>query len=293
MRKAPLALMLAALAAGIPPALAEDEARPAESAPLPVNAWPPLDETPGPLQGPWCAPELMALPGEACAYVPAQEASGPRTLIIYLHGVIQPDSGRQWIQERRAARVGARHGVAVLIPRGRRGLGPKPIREWWGWPTTMEAQRVHEARMVAEWEAARAELESRTKKPFERVLVFAFSSGAYFATSLLMRGRLGVDGYALFSGGSGAEHHAQAGARTKRRPKVFVAWGAGDPQHGDQEALAEVLGKLRWPSKSMGSARAGHAMTDAQVDEAMKFLSAKGELVRTDERRADVGAPAR
>lgn len=221
---------------------------------------------------PWCAPELVTLPGEVCAFTPAKEAPGPRTLVIYLHGVIQPDSGWQWAQQRGAARAGARHGLAVLMPRGRRGIGPKTMEDWWTWPTGVSAQKTHEDAVVAEWDAARAELERRAGQRFERVLVFGFSNGAYYATSLAMRGRLPVQGYAVFAGGSGAPYLARSGARTNPRPPVFVAWGAKDSAHRDQVELARMLKQLRWPSKSLGSRRAGHAMTDAQVEAAVRFL---------------------
>ncbi|WP_437895391.1 alpha/beta hydrolase [Sorangium sp. So ce124] len=223
----------------------------------------------------WCAPELASLPGEVCAFLPAREAPGPRVLVIFLHGVVQPDSGWQWAQQRGAARAGARHGVAVMMPRGRRGIGPKAMEDWWCWPTASAAQAAHEDALIAEWDAARAELERRAGGRFERVLVFGFSNGAYYATSLAMRGRLPVDGYAAFAGGSGARYLQRAGAQTKLRAPVFVGWGGKDPAHQDQVALAKMLRRLKWPSRSLGKPRAGHAMTDEQVDKAFAFLSGR------------------
>jgi predicted esterase len=207
-----------------------------------------------------------------CAFTPAKESPGPRTLVIFLHGVIQPDSGWQWAQQRGAARAGSRHGFAVLMPRGRRGIGPKTMEDWWTWPTAVAAQKGNEDAIVAEWDAARAELERRAGRRFERVLVFGFSNGAYYATSLALRGRLPVQGYAVFAGGAGAKYLERAGAKTKPRVPVFVAWGAKDSAHRDQVALARMLKRLGWPSESMGSKRAGHAMTDAQVEAAVRFL---------------------
>jgi len=168
--------------------------------------------------------------------------------------------------------VGARYGFAVLMPRGRPGIGPKTMESWWAWPTAAAAQAAHEDALVAEWDAARAELERRTGKPFERVFVFGFSNGAYYATSLAMRGRLPVQGYAVFAGGSGAKYLERAGAGTKQRAPMFVGWGGRDPAHRDQEALARMLRRMKWPSKSLGQKRAGHAMTDEQVTQAVAFL---------------------
>ncbi|WP_437333374.1 alpha/beta hydrolase [Sorangium sp. So ce394] len=293
MRSLAMVLSLAALlAAGAPASASGDgaghpsaEAPPADapSADAPPADAPSADAPPGDAPAPpqaaaaarWCAPELAALPGEVCAFLPAKAAPGPRVLVIYLHGVVQPDSGWQWAQQRGAARAGARHGVAVMMPRGRRGIGPKTMEDWWCWPTATAAQATHEDALLAEWDAARAELERRAGARFDRVLVFGFSNGAYYATSLAMRGRLPVDGYAAFAGGSGARYLERAGAQTKARAPIFVGWGGKDPAHRDQVALAKMLRRLKWPSRSLGKPRAGHAMTDDQVDQAFAFLSGK------------------
>lgn len=254
-----------------PPAAAPAASAPPVAAPMASAPASPQDAA----AARWCAPELASLPGEVCAFLPAREAPGPRVLVIFLHGVVQPESGWQWAQQRGAARAGARHGAAVIMPRGRRGIGPKTMEDWWCWPTASAAQTAHEDALLAEWDAARAELERRAGGRFERVLVFGFSNGAYYATSLAMRGRLPVDGYAAFAGGSGARYLQRAGAQTKLRAPVFVGWGGKDPAHQDQVALAKMLRRLKWPSRSLGKPRAGHAMTDEQVDQAFAFLSGR------------------
>ncbi len=223
----------------------------------------------------WCAPELSTLAGEVCAFVPEKPAPGPRTLILYLHGVVQPDTTAQWNLQRGAARVGATYGHSVIMPRGRRGIGPKTMEHWWTWPTSVDARRAHEDALIAEWSAARAALEQAAGKPFERVYVFGFSNGAYYATSLAMRGRLDVAGYALFAGGSGASYHEIEAKQGKRRAPIVVAWGAGDPSHDKQKALAKMLKRLQWPYLELGRRRAGHAMTDEQVEKALVFLGAR------------------
>ncbi|WP_434042814.1 MULTISPECIES: alpha/beta hydrolase [Sorangium] len=292
MRSIAMGLSLAALLAVGAPASAEGDEASARSAgasapaplaadaPAPPQAAPPAADAPAPPQAApaaarWCAPELASLPGEVCAFLPAKEAPGPRVLMIFLHGVVQPDSGWQWAQQRGAARAGARHGVVVMMPRGRRGIGPRTMEDWWCWPTATAAQASHEDALLAEWDAARAELERRAGGRFERVLVFGFSNGAYYATSLAMRGRLPVDGYAAFAGGSGARYLERAGAQTRARVPLFVGWGGKDPAHRDQVALARMLRRLKWPSKALGKPRAGHAMTDDQVDKAFEFLIGK------------------
>ncbi|WP_437764674.1 hypothetical protein WMF27_34075 [Sorangium sp. So ce281] len=283
MRSLVTVLPLAALLAAGAPASAKGDGTSPPPASAPAASAPPaaapLASAPASPQDPaaarWCAPELALLPGEVCAFLPAREAPGPRVLVIFLHGVVHPDSGWQWAQQRGAARAGARHGAAVIMPRGRRGIGPKTMEDWWCWPTASAAQTAHEDALLAEWDAARAELERRAGARFERVLVFGFSNGAYYAASLAMRGRLPVDGYAAFAGGSGARYLQRAGAQTKLRAPVFVGWGGKDPAHKDQVALAKMLRRLKWPSRSLGKPRAGHAMTDEQVDEAFAFLSGR------------------
>ncbi|WP_441291436.1 alpha/beta hydrolase [Sorangium sp. KYC3313] len=283
MRSLVTVLSLAALLAAGAPASAKGDGTSSPPAAAPTASAPPaaapMASAPASPQDPaaarWCAPELASLPGEVCAFLPAREAPGPRVLVIFLHGVVHPDSGWQWAQQRGAARAGARHGAAVIMPRGRRGIGPKTMEDWWCWPTASAAQTAHEDALLAEWDAARAELERRAGARFERVLVFGFSNGAYYATSLAMRGRLPVDGYAAFAGGSGARYLQRAGAQTKLRAPVFVGWGGKDPAHKDQVALAKMLRRLKWPSRSLGKPRAGHAMTDEQVDEAFAFLTGR------------------
>ncbi|AKT37666.1 alpha/beta hydrolase [Chondromyces crocatus] len=232
----------------------------------------------------WCAPELEELADEVCVFSPTREASGPRTLVISLHGVISPNSGWQWAQQRGAARIGARYGATVLMPHGRQGIGPKGMESWWAWPTADAMQKAHEDALIAQWDAARATLEQRDGRRFERVFVFGFSNGAYYATSLALRGKLPVDGYAVFAGGSGAKYLELAGQRTKQRAPIFVAWGGKDKAHRDQQALASLLKRLKWPSASLGAPRAGHTVTDAQVTKAMAFLSGK-------EKATDAGRP--
>jgi len=220
----------------------------------------------------WCAADLETLPSEVCAFEPSKPAAGPRTLVVFLHGVVKPETSWQWAQQRGAARAAAQHGFTVIMPRGRRGVGPPGMEDWWTWPTSAAAQGAVEDLVIAEWTAAQALLEKRAGKPFDRVWIFGFSNGAYYATSLAMRGRLPVAGYAAFAGGSAAPHLRRAGASTKRRARFYLAWGEKDPAHRDQVKLAAMLGALRWDAKARGSRRAGHAMTDAAVAEAVAFL---------------------
>jgi predicted esterase len=246
----------------------------------------------------WCAPELESLSNDVCTFASSHPSSGPRTLVIFLHGVTQPGSGWQWTFQRGAARIAEARGLTVIMPRGRRGHGPKGMEDWWTWPTSQKAQQAIEAEILAEWAGAERELETKLGQKFERVWVFGFSNGAYYATSLAMRGRLAADGdpnhpvadgYAAFAGGSGASYLKAAGKVTKDRPPFFVGWGGKDPKHGDQQELAEMLKDLRWPSKSEGAKKAGHTATDRQLTDAVAFLGGR-ESSATSEAAADSDA---
>jgi predicted esterase len=212
---------------------------------------------------------------EVCAFVPDVPSMGPRTLIIHLHGVIQPDAPLQWNQQRIAAKVGASYGFTVIMPHGRRGIGPTGMEHWWAWPTNIDTRSKFEKALVAEWLAAKSELEKTSGAPFERTYIFGFSNGAYYATSLAMRGVVAVDGYALFAGGSGAPYHEFEGRKTKNRVPIAVAWGEADPSHEKQEDLVKLLSRLRWPSISLGHAHTGHTMSDLQVAEALGYLGSR------------------
>jgi len=232
----------------------------------------------------WCAPELTTLKNDVCSFTPADVPSGPRTLVIFLHGVTEPGSNWQWTFQRAAMRIATSKGFSVITPRGRRGIGPKGMEDWWTWPTAETAQQKVESDLLAEWTEAKEELEAKSGAKFERVWIFGFSNGAYYATSLAMRGRLAddgdakhpiADGYAAFAGGSGASYLKLAAAKTKTRPRFFVGWGGKDPKHGDQEELAAMLHDLGWPSKSDPAKNAGHTATDRQLSDAVAFLSGK------------------
>lgn len=223
----------------------------------------------------WCAPELQTLAHEVCAFVPEEKGQrAKRTLIVYLHGVVQPETTSQWNQQRGAARIGAKYGFTVMMPRGRRGIGPTNMEDWWTWPTAIDTRQKYEEALLKEWAEGREALEKQAGAPFERVYVFAFSNGAYYATSLAMRGRLEVNGYALFAGGSGSPYHEVEAKKNKLRVPIAVSWGEGDPSHPKQVDLAKLLKRMRWPYQAFGHRRAGHAMTDEEVLESLTFLGA-------------------
>lgn len=244
----------------------------------------------------WCAPEVEELSEGVCyAPAPAQtvavadagasdpeesEAVGPegsaagrqrpKCLIVFLHSLIRDETTWQWEQHRMLARAAKTLGVSVVMPRGRLAIGPGRSRNVWAWPTSPAMQTEHEEAIVEQWAELRRTLEQR-EGAFDKVFVFGFSNGAYYAASLAMRGRLDVQGYGVFAGGSGGKYQRIMGQRATVRAPVFVGWGSKDPAHGDQEALVRLLSDLHWPCRSQ-SARVGHMVTDSQLASAVHFL---------------------
>jgi predicted esterase len=225
----------------------------------------------------WCAPELETLPGDVCFFAASPPEGTRRTLVIFLHGLVQHGAGWQHDQQRGIARGAKRLGFAVLAPRGRRGAR-RNDRSMVAWPTSADAQAKHEGEVVAEWTAARALIEERQGAPFDEVFVVGFSNGAYYAASLALRGRLAVDGYAVFAGGVG--HGA---ARADARVPIFVAISGKDDTADDARALAAMLKKYGWPH--LAETRAvGHMIADVHLDHALAYLRERKRALTVDAR---------
>lgn len=228
----------------------------------------------------WCAPELHSV-GEANCYwlTPAAQEettaeparTGPRTLVIFLHGLTGDGSKWQWDRQRMYVRLAKQHHFSALMPRGRKGIGPGRDPDVWAWPNSQRAQGEVEGEVLADLAAARAGLEKRAGK-FDRVFVFGFSAGAYYATSLMIREKIEVDGFAAFAGGSGNEYEKLLAQRVKRRVPMFVGYGKQDPDRKRQQTLAKMLQELDWPHRVM-PADVGHTVTNAQIEGALEFLS--------------------
>jgi predicted esterase len=222
---------------------------------------------------PWCAPELEALSPTMCVYSAENavgKASEPRTLVIFLHSLVGVNSGWAWEQQRLMVKSAKAYGLTALIPRGRPGFGPGRDPSVLAWPTAQKLQQEYEDSVLAEWADARRELEHRTG-PFARVLLFGFSNGAYYATSLALRGRLDVDGYGAFAGGTGGKYGRLLASRSKQRVPIFVGYGTKDPAHGDQVELVRMLREIGWPHRAKPE-RIGHTVSDAQIRAALAFL---------------------
>lgn len=225
----------------------------------------------------WCAPELETLAHSVCLYVP-QRAMPQKTVVIFLHSLVGRGTNWQWEQQRTMKQAADRHGFAVLMPRGRLGLGPGGAADVWAWPTAQRTEAAVEESLIAEWNAARAAAEKR-HGAFERELVFGFSSGAYYAASLALRNPIGAEGYGVFAGGSGSKWKAANAKSVTDRPRVFVGYGTKDPSRRDPQAYARLLKELDWPHR-LDSAPVGHTVTNEQLKRAFEYLTAEPKKKR-------------
>lgn len=227
----------------------------------------------------WCAPEIERVGAANCYFLapraPGQSEPGGGTLVIFLHGLTGDGSTWQWDQQRTFVRLAQTHHFSALIPRGRKGIGPGRDPKVWAWPNSKRAQAEVEREVLSELAAARQSLEQRAGK-FARVFVFGFSNGAYYATSLMLREKLDVDGFAAFAGGSGNEHERLQAKSVKRRIPMFVGWGTKDPDRKRQQELIRMLQELAWPHHAVG-ANVGHTVTPKQIEEALEFLGRAGK----------------
>ena len=237
------------------------------------------DATPVAPAGPWCAEEFETLQGEVCLFTP--ESATPATaLVIFLHGVVKEGTDWQYNQQRAAARVARQNGFVVLMPRGRLGAGSQRFFDHWNWPTSVAGQKLYEREVLDEWRSARAIVEQRRERPFERVYVFGFSAGAYYAVSLALGNRFAANGFAAFAGGGAAKDSARRLARVRPRAPIYVGWGLKDKARRDPERLVKVLKAAGWPHKASARRGVGHAMTDSQAKDAMSFFEGKRAVKR-------------
>jgi predicted esterase len=218
-----------------------------------------------PNPNPWCASELESLASEVC-YIDGRRDGSRKTLVIWLHGVIPPGTNWSHNHQRMLTRIAKATNIEMLFPRGELGTS------LYGWPGTAAAQEKSEQELSDQWMTAKRELEKRDGRRFDEVFVFGFSSGAYFASSLAMRGRLDVDGYATFAGGQ-----AQPVAPTpvEHFAPVFVGVCANDSTTASHSrAFAGSLAAAGIP-RLVNEQPVGHDLSGAHFIQALGFLRAK------------------
>ena len=218
---------------------------------------------------PWCAPEVTELSDHVCYFDGGTPEDGRHTLVIYLHGMLAATPGFQYLQQRAMALHAKKHGFTVLLPTSPRTPGG------YLWPTSAAAQKEQEAGVIAGFAAARAKLEERLEHGFDEVFVVGFSSGAYYASSLALRGALDVDGYMVLAG-AGTWGHRE-GAQIKRAP-VFVGVSAADKATApDSRGFAGTLAQLGWPYR-VEERQAGHMVDWTFMAHGIAWLRGKTAL---------------
>ena len=248
-----------------------------------AGAAPSVSTSSVPVTTDWCIEGLSVLDEDVCYVLPRLAPGRPRRLIVYLHGIIPPvpDSAPKRSVQTAVLRASVRAGVAALVPRGRRGVGPAGARDWWAWPTTSRAIGELAPSIVARWSAAKAKLEGIVGMPFERTYLAGSSNGAYFLAALVVRGdELGdafpIDGFAAMSGGAfGA---AAPGGLSRIRPRPFyVGFGAYDEEsRANARLLVAALRAAHWPVRD-AEHPLGHGANEVYLDEAIEFWMAAEE----------------
>ena len=225
----------------------------------------------------WCIEGMTALDEDVCYVLPPLAEDRPRQLLVYLHGIVPPlaVSVQKQTVEGAVLRAATRAGVAAIVPRGRRGIGPEGARDWWAWPTEPATHAKLVKELVTRWAAAKNKLEGIAGAPFARTYLAGSSNGAYFVAALLMRGdcdALGfpIDGYGAMSGGAPGGRGADALAGRPPRP-FYVGFGAHDEESKrGARALASVATASRWPVK-LSEHPFGHGAREVYLDEAFAF----------------------
>lgn len=211
----------------------------------------------------YCAPEVSELSHHTCFFDGGTPADGRRTLVIYLHGALATTPGFFYLQQRAMALHAKKHGFAVVMPTAPTdGVG-------YVWPTSQTAQKEQEPGILAGIRKARTDAEKRVGHRFDETFVVGFSSGAYYGSSLAVRGALDVDGYIVLAGGSSWVKADSVGVR---RAPVFVGVSAADPQTaGHSRAFAGSLAAMKWPFK-VEERNAGHMVDWTFMSHGIAFL---------------------
>jgi len=255
-------VLVAGVTAFIVPRLTKDEASPTAAVATITSAPVPAALTPSD----WCGDGFRALPSDVC-YIDGRSADAGterRTLVIWLHGVIGKNTHWSHDHVKMLSRMAKTTGIEMLFPKGTLG------EQTYGWPQTTDALAQNEEALIDQWMTAKTALEQREGK-FAETFIFGFSSGAYFASSLAMRGRVdGVDGYAVFAGGQAMP--APTTPVTHVAP-VFVGVCANDPTGtaAHSRSLANSLAGAGIPF-ALSEEPVGHDLSPTHFTKALAFL---------------------
>jgi predicted esterase len=221
----------------------------------------------------WCIEGMKGLDEDCCYVAPP----GATRLLVYLHGIVPPvkDSVQKQTVERAVSNAAMRAGVAAIVPRGRRGIGPTGAHDWWAWPTSPDAHARMVKEIVARWAVLKKKLEDARGRAFEKTYLAGSSNGAYFLSAIALRGdadELGfpIDGYGAMSGGAPGGRGADA--LKGRAPRaIYVGYGAYDAETKPGAlALGSVFERAHWPVR-IAEHPLGHGANEVYLDEAFAF----------------------
>jgi len=220
----------------------------------------------------WCGEGTEAMASDVCYIDGRANAAGRKTLVIWLHGVIAKDTTMSHAHEKMLSRIAKATGIEMLFPKG------VPGEQLVAWPGTADAQAKQEQALIDQWMAAKAVLEKRENKSYDETFIFGFSSGAYFASSLALRGRADVDGYATFAGGQSGVKGADANAHFA---PVYVGVCANDPTGTAKHsrAFAASLAAAGIP-RMVNEQQVGHDISPTHFLGALAFLRSKKQIAR-------------
>lgn len=214
-------------------------------------------------QNTWCAPEVTELSNHVCYADGGAQGNGRRTLVVYLHGALAPRHGFAYMQQRMMAQQAALHSFTVLMPTGPSdGVG-------FVWPSAQKDLKEKEPAILAGIQKARADLEKRVGHGFDETFVVGFSSGAYYGSSLALRGALDADGFLVLAGGTS---WVQRSDMNRKRAPIFVGVSAADPLSREHSrALAGNLRVSGWPSR-VEVRGAGHGVDPVFMEHGLAWL---------------------
>lgn len=222
---------------------------------------------------PWCAPEVVELSDHVCFFDGGTPPSGTRTLVVYLHGMLATTPGFQYVQQRALANEAKALNFTVLFP-----TSPQ-VEGGYYWPTSRPAIDAQEKDVLAQIARARADVAARVGHPFDETFVVGFSSGAYYGSSLALRGALDVDGYIVLAGGSSWARPTKA---DRKRAPVFVGVSASDSQTAEHSrAFAGTLAALHWPYR-VEERNVGHLVDWAFMAHGIAWLRGRAAKARAD-----------
>jgi len=214
---------------------------------------------------PWCGPDVTTLSDHVCYVDGGADTTGRRTLVVYLHGVLAKTPGFQYVQQHWMAQEAKSNSFTLLMPTAPDASG------YYAWPGSAKALKDQEAAILDGIKKARADLEKRAGAPFDETFVVGFSSGAYYASSLAVRGALDVDGYIVLAGGGA---WMKPGEQPATRAPVFIGVSAADPGSADHSrAFAGLLGQAHWPLR-VETRNTGHGVDRAFLAHGITWLRA-------------------